>query len=40
VHPRGGLQALDSIGLLRFLFEGLELARGHLSCDSVLAGGN
>jgi hypothetical protein len=31
--------ALDSMGLLGFLFGGLELARGRLGCKSFLARG-
>jgi hypothetical protein len=39
VHLGGGHQALDTMGLLGFLFGSMELARGHMGCDSVLARG-
>jgi hypothetical protein len=38
VHPRGGHRAPDNLGLLGSLFVGLELARGFLGHDNVLAG--
>jgi hypothetical protein len=40
VHLGKGNQALDSMGLLGFMFGDLELDRGFLGRNSVFAGGN
>jgi hypothetical protein len=40
VHLGREHQALDSMGLLGFLFGGLELAQGCLEYNDVLTGGN
>ena len=37
MHPGREYQALDSMGLLGFMYGGLELARRGLDCDSVHA---
>jgi hypothetical protein len=37
MHLEGGHQALDSTGYLGFLYGFLDLAWGHLGCNSVHA---